>query len=241
MRLQNLPEEEKKAYLLGDWNVFKGQYFKAWRSDVHVIEPFAIPWNWEKCICLDYGYTNPSAVYWLAKNEDGAIFVYREIYVTKFLYDELVAEIVRLNKEDIRTLIADPALQTKSPDSNISFFDVASRAGFDIIPGINDRVPGWNLFKSLLEIYEDEKKGLTTMIYFFSTCVNAIRTIPTLIHDERNVEDLNSDGEDHSADSIRYGLNWIAQKIDSLLALASSNSKKLESRQKKVVLLKKRF
>ena len=38
-RLENLPEDERKAYLFGDWNVFAGQYFKEWRYDKHVIEP----------------------------------------------------------------------------------------------------------------------------------------------------------------------------------------------------------
>lgn len=115
--LQNLPEEERKAYLNGDWNVFKGQYFKDWLGSVHVIEPFAIPWNWKKIICLDYGYSNPSAVYWLAVNEDGEVFVYRELYITKQLYDELITKIKELNVENVRVLIADPALRTKSPDT----------------------------------------------------------------------------------------------------------------------------
>lgn len=45
--LQRLPEELRKAMLDGDWNIFAGQYFKSWRTDVHVIEPFEIPWSWK--------------------------------------------------------------------------------------------------------------------------------------------------------------------------------------------------
>ena len=33
-----------------------------------------------------------------------------------------------------------------------------------------------------------------------------IRTFPLAIHDERNPEDIDSDGEDHALDSLRYGL-----------------------------------
>lgn len=43
--------------------------------------------------------------------------------------------------EDIFALIADPALQAKSPDTGVSFFDIAKKYKFDIIPGVNDRVP----------------------------------------------------------------------------------------------------
>jgi hypothetical protein len=42
------------------------------------------------------------------------------------------------------------------------------------------------------------------MIYYFDTCRDSIRTIPMLQHDETRVEDVDSDMEDHAADSARY-------------------------------------
>ena len=44
---------------------------------------------------------------------------------------------------------------------------------------------------------------------FFSNCVNSIRTIPTLIHDDNKPEDLDSRGDDHCADSISYALQYL--------------------------------
>lgn len=41
---------------------------------------------------------------------------------------------------------------------------------------------------------------------FHPDCRYAIRTIPTLIHDKTNPDDCDSDGEDHAADPIRYGV-----------------------------------
>ena len=41
-------------------------------------------------------------------------------------------------------------------------------------------------------------------LMFFNTCHNAIRTIPSLIHDEIKPEDLDTASEDHAADAIRY-------------------------------------
>ena len=40
--------------------------------------------------------------------------------------------------------------------------------------------------------------------YVFDSCREFIRTITTLQHDERNVEDVQTDGEDHIADQWRY-------------------------------------
>lgn len=161
-RLEGLPEDQKKAMLLGDWDAFAGQYFKEWRKDVHVVKPFMIPQSWRRIIALDYGYTNPSAVIWLAIDPDGNVYAYRELYTTKKTYDELLREIIDLTDtetEEIYALVADPALQAKSPDTGVSFFDVAKKHRFNIIPGINDRVPGWNTVRAFLKVEEGERLG----------------------------------------------------------------------------------
>jgi hypothetical protein len=41
-------------------------------------------------------------------------------------------------------------------------------------------------------------------MYVFDTCAGFIRTIPTLLHDARMVEDLDTGQEDHIADEWRY-------------------------------------
>jgi hypothetical protein len=42
------------------------------------------------------------------------------------------------------------------------------------------------------------------MMYFFPNCVDAIRTLPAMQHDRDNPEDVDTDGEDHAPDEIRY-------------------------------------
>ena len=42
------------------------------------------------------------------------------------------------------------------------------------------------------------------MIYVFATCVDSIRTIPALQHDQSKPEDLDTNAEDHAADDWRY-------------------------------------
>ncbi len=41
-------------------------------------------------------------------------------------------------------------------------------------------------------------------MYFFNTCRAALRTLPTLVYSSANPEDLDTEGEDHAADEIRY-------------------------------------
>lgn len=42
------------------------------------------------------------------------------------------------------------------------------------------------------------------MLYVFDTCKHFIRTVPNLVYDETDVEDINTDGEDHIYDELRY-------------------------------------
>jgi len=54
------------------------------------------------------------------------------------------------------------------------------------------------------------------MMYFFSTCRDSIRTIPTLQHDPDRAEDLDTNSEDHAADDVRYGVMsrpWLKSPI----------------------------
>ena len=46
--------------------------------------------------------------------------------------------------------------------------------------------------------------GERPMIYFTSNCIDSIRTLPALQHDTNRPEDVDSEGEDHAPDEIRY-------------------------------------
>ena len=42
------------------------------------------------------------------------------------------------------------------------------------------------------------------MMFFFDHCKDVIRTLPMMQHDENRPEDLDTEGEDHAVDDIRY-------------------------------------
>jgi hypothetical protein len=58
---------------------------------------------------------------------------------------------------------------------------------------------GWDQLRARL-IGEGGRPG----IYVFSTCADTIRTLPALQHDAARPEDVDSQGEDHAADEVRY-------------------------------------
>ena len=73
------------------------------------------------------------------------------------------------------------------------------------LKGNNDRLNGWRVVREYLKpILKEGKK--TAKLQVFSICENFIRTFPSLVYDPIKVEDCDTDGEDHAADSLRYGL-----------------------------------
>ena len=42
------------------------------------------------------------------------------------------------------------------------------------------------------------------MLYVFSTCRHFIRTLPSLVYSQMDVEDVDTTGEDHIYDECRY-------------------------------------
>ena len=69
-------------------------------------------------------------------------------------------------------------------------------------PGKNDRLSGKMQFHYRMAF---DEKG-ECLFQVFNNCKQTIRTLPALVYDEKHVEDIDTDGEDHIYDAIRYGL-----------------------------------
>lgn len=213
-RLESLPEQDRKALLEGDWNIFAGQYFKEWRTNIHVIEPYYLPIFWKRFIAIDYGEKKPASVGWYAIKPEGGLVRYREIYKEGYHYDTLAKDICKLSEnEDIEYAVSDPSIfgdrqhhkEAREADSGADVMqkvisETRKEKEFPIMRGDNRRIEGWRTVKRFLKVNDDE----TTDFEVFSTCTHFITTFPANIHDEKHPEDLNTDGEDHTADEARY-------------------------------------
>lgn len=205
--LKSLPERMRKAYLEGNWDIFEGQYFTEWDKERHVVPPFPIPQIFKRFRAYDHGRANAACCLWFALDYDGRVWVYRELYVKGLDVDQIAIEINRLSVgEEYEYSIADPAIF-----SNIGFTDkyggqtiaeTFARNGIMFLPASNRRVDGWNLLHQYLRWTDAEPPKLL----FFNTCVDSIRTIPALVHDDIKPEDVDTGGEDHAADVVRYFL-----------------------------------
>lgn len=220
-KLNALPPKLKKAWLEGDWNIFEGQFFEEFLDDplhykdrkhTHVIEPFEIPVDWPIYRSFDFGYSKPFSCDWWAMDYDGRAYLILQLYGCtgtpnegiKWDPDRIFSEIHRVEKEHrwLRSKniigVADPSIWDASRGDAI--IEAADRNFVYFYPGDNKRLPGWMQCHYRLSF---DSEGYP-MVYFFNTCKDAIRTLPLLTYSERSPEDLDTDGEDHFADSFRY-------------------------------------
>ena len=220
-RLASMPEAERNALLYGDWNSFNGQVFTEWRDDrehymdrkfTHVIDKFPIPKDWKVWRSFDWGYTHPFSVGWYAVDHDRRLYRIRELYgctgePNKGVqwYPNRVAEKIREIEASDENLkgrhingIADPAIFADSGAESVA--QSMERLCVSWLPAKNDRLNGKMQLHNRLAFDEN---GIP-MLYVFNTCKHFIRTMPNLVYSETDVEDVDTDCEDHIYDECRY-------------------------------------
>ena len=219
--LESLPGKLRDAWLYGRWDILEGQFFEEFVNDpdhyadrvgTHVIDPFEIPDSWKIYRSFDWGYARPFSCGWWAVDHQGTAYRILELYGctrnpnegVKWTPEQVFSQIAQMEREH-RWLagkniigIADPAIWSAQTGKSIA--DVAGEHGVYFNRGDNQRLPGWLQVHYRLAFDDAGYPGM----YVFSGCKAFIRTIPLLQYDPLRPEDLDTDGEDHVADEVRY-------------------------------------
>jgi hypothetical protein len=207
--LDALPRHLRQAFLLGDWNVFAGQYFDLFDARRHIAraEHLGIePW-WPRWISIDWGFQHPSAVYWHAAAPDGCVVTYRE-YVANQLTPRMLGQAIAersVNGDGRGEHISEVFLSPDAFARRSSEFTIAEQLGDVLaanelarpVPADDDRVGGWMLLYQMLEAGQ---------WVIADHCARLIECLPTLTRDPANIEDVLKATGDDPADSARYGL-----------------------------------
>lgn len=220
-RLASMPEAERNALLYGNWDSFTGQVFVEWRNDsdhygdrlhTHVIAPFRIPDTWKIWRGFDWGYSRPFSVGWYAVDHERRMYRIRELYGctgtpntgVQWEPSRVAQEIKRIEAEDPNLKdkqifgVGDPAIWQSDGTESIGALMERERVYFE--KGDHARINGKMQVHHRLAFDDDG----VPMLYVFNTCKHFIRTVPNLVYDEANVEDIDTDGEDHIYDELRY-------------------------------------
>jgi len=93
---------------LGLWAGAEGQVYEGWNDEVHLIDRFDIPADWRRFRVVDFGYTNPFVCQWFAVDDDGRMYLYREIYMTRRTVNVHARQIKELSEgETIEATVCD--------------------------------------------------------------------------------------------------------------------------------------
>lgn len=232
--LEDLPDTQREAFLHGNWDVFEGQYFPEFDRNIHVMAPFyPVIGIKRRIIAFDYGYSAPSAVYWMAVDNQGKITVYRELYITKQTYKMLGTRIAAMTPQgelkEIKIAVGDPAaINKKSEKDGGTLKDDFKKAlpGVKVIAGKNSRLDGWMRIRQHLALnYNPSTEEQEPLLAITESCPNLIRTLPELIYDTTNVEDCDTTQEDHGPDGLRYGIMELSVGKIGFLQVKSMNVK----------------
>lgn len=237
--LETLPEDIRRAWLDGDWDVFDGQFFSEFRRDVHACEPFEIPKGWTRYVTMDYGL-DMTAAYWIAIAPDGMAYAYKEFYQSGLIASDAAEKIKEYSEgESIYDYIAPPDLWNRRNDTGRSVAEIFGENGIYLTKANNDRVNGWMDMKEWLKplkLKTDDGESVVARLRFFNTCRNLISNLPLLQFDPKRPNDAANDPHEitHAPDAIRYFcagrpcVEYKQEKKKSTLPFALQDEEKVE-------------
>lgn len=230
--LKETDEELWKAWRLGDWNTFAGQFFKSFNTQIHVIPRYIL--NIKKGYLLgslDWGRQDNFAFYIhhiFPVTYQGQTFyrivTFMEVYGNE-KYPKEWAKIIKNRLDGYNLTISHlSSIQSDNQIFSQSAVDVGKTIAdhfyeFDpqyngmLQPASKNRIAGWENIQNWLSMAPDGYPYWQ----IHQSCVNLIRTLPAAVHDENKVEDIDQGGEDDALDSVRYGfmgLKWINAKVE---------------------------
>ena len=210
----SLDERELESRRFGKFASSEGLVYPEFDEQIHVIEPFQIPKEWQDNISIDPGLNNPLSAHWYAVDFDDNVYVLYEHFAAGRDVDYHATELKRIsnmlgwkrdNKGRLCALIDSAAKQrTLSGVKSVAelFYER------DIL--VNTDVEK-DLFSGIARVksYLNQKNGLPN-IYIFSCCTNLIRELKSYFWGSG---DTPRKTDDHCLDEMRYYLMSRPKKL----------------------------
>lgn len=209
-RIKNeIPEDRFYQEYMADFRKMEGLVYKEFDRTKHLFDTdVRLIRGIYKWVSIDWGFTNPSAIYTISEDGDKNFFIHSEYYERGKTTDELVdVASARLGNG----YYPDPA----EPDR----IEMLRRKGLTIKEVSKDVVAGIDTLKSLF------KNG---KIKIHKDCVNLINELETYAYKEKkdgaNEQEEPIKENDHALDSIRYCLHMRAnQKLKNTITVNIPN------------------
>jgi len=212
MQLSGLSKDEKKARKEGKFVQIGGLVYQSFDTDVHVVEPFIPPLDWEWYASVDHGFNNPTAWLWHAVSPEGNVVTFSEHFEAEKTIDYHASVVHTRNASFGRSpdmYVGDPAMSQRNAITGTSIFDEYAQYEIPITPGNNDVQSGI----SRVQHYLAHTDGRNPKWTITSNCQNLIREMSRLrwktwankrTANQNNKYDVIHKKDDHACDSARY-------------------------------------
>ena len=204
---RTMDEHTKQARRYGKFAVSEGLVYPEFDENIHVIEPFSVPKEWQDNISIDPGLNNPLSAHWYAVDFDDNVYVVYEHYEAGKDVDYHAAKIKEICerlqwKRDSRGRISaliDSAAKQRTLASVKSVAELFYERGILVSPDVEK-----DLFSGIARVksYLNHKNGLPN-IYIFNTCVRLIGELKGYYWGSG---DTPRKADDHALDEMRYYL-----------------------------------
>ena len=193
-----------KARRFGEFTDGGGAVYPEFDERVHVIEPFDLPYEWQDCLSIDPGLSNPLSCHWYACDYDGNVYVVAEHYEAgkdvKYHCEQISRISDALNWKRTREgklyALIDSAANQRTLAAQKSVSELFNENGVAVNPNVDKNLfVGINRVKSYLI-------G-TPRLYIFNTCRKLIRELKGYRY---GADDTPIKKEDHALDELRYYL-----------------------------------
>jgi phage terminase large subunit len=203
----------------GMWVQAEGVVYDGWSDALHMVERMPEGWHaWRKIRSIDFGYVNPFVCQWWAVDNDGRMFRYREIYMTKRTVADHAAKINLLSQgESYEATICDHDAEDRA---------TLKQAGISSVNATKEVSRGIQAVQQRLERGHDDKPRL----YLLRNAL--VERDPALVEERRPlcteqemsayVWQTTPDGKpdkeepmklnDHGADCLRYAVMYLDGK-----------------------------
>jgi len=200
-----LAEDQLSMRKFGKFHTGSGLVYPEFDERVHVIEPFAVPQQWQDNICIDPGLKNPLSCHFYACDYDGNVYVVAEHYQAGCDVQHHAAEIKRIAQKldwhsDGRgrlSALIDPAASQRTLAASKSVSELFYDHGILVNTQVNKEMfSGISRVKAYLRPADGPPR-----LYIFKNCTNLIREFKGYWWGEG---DSPLKRDDHALDDLRY-------------------------------------
>lgn len=198
-----MSEESLDSRRYGRFTGEGGLVYPEFDENVHVIDPFDIPPEWQDVISIDPGLKNPLSAHFYCADNDGNVYVVAEHYAKEKDVDwhaKRIKEIAdglgwRRNSRGNLDALIDSAAGQRTLAASKSVAEMFSERGIDVNCHVNKEVfSGINRVKSLFA-------ARPPAIFIFRNCKEMIRELKGYVWGNY---DMPVKRDDHAMDELRY-------------------------------------